>query len=88
METFLGSILWVTFAWTPLGTLEANGQCLNVNANTALYSLVGTTYGGDGRSNFCLPDLRPKNKDGKPDPTWANGPRAVIITNGIYPSRP
>lgn len=89
METFIASIMWVAFTYAPMGTVEANGQCLPVNNNNAaMYSLLGTRYGGNGRDNFCLPDLRPKGADGKPDPNWNNGPRAVIVTQGIWPSRP
>jgi microcystin-dependent protein len=88
MDEIIGTILWLTFAWTPQGTLEANGQCMPINSNQALYSLLGDRYGGSYQSNnFCLPDLRPKDKDGNPDPNWNNGPRAVIVTQGIYPSR-
>ena len=86
METFLGSILWLTFNFAPVGTVPAEGQCMSIMQNQALYSLMGTKYGGDGRQTFCLPDLRPKNQNGQPD--WGNGPRAVIFVNGIYPSRP
>ncbi len=89
METYIASILWIAFAWAPQGTLEANGQCLPVNNNNAaIYSLLGNRYGGNGRDNFCLPDLRPVGKDGQRDSNWNNGPRAVIVVNGIYPSRP
>ncbi len=88
MDTFIGSIMWVAFTFAPVGTLEANGQCLQVGNNQALFSLLYTRYGGDGRTNFCLPDLRPKDKDGRPDPNWGNGPRAVVVTEGIYPQRP
>jgi microcystin-dependent protein len=88
MEAFYASILWVAFTYAPIGTVEANGQCMPVNNNQALYALIGTRYGGDGRTNFCVPDLRPIDKDGKRDSNWNNGPRAVIVTQGIWPSRP
>ncbi len=86
MDYFLGTIIWLTFAWAPQGTMLAEGQCMSINQNQALYSLIGNRYGGDGRQTFCLPDLRPKGPDGRPD--WGNGPRAAITINGIYPSRP
>lgn len=88
METYIASILWIAFAWAPQGTLEANGQCLPIANYQAVYALMGDRYGGDQRTNFCLPDLRPVGKDGKRDPNWNNGPRAVIVVNGIFPSRP
>lgn len=88
METFIGSILWLAFTWAPVGTLPADGQCIRISQNQALYSLLGNRYGGNGIDNFCLPDLRPTLPNGQRDPNWNNGPRAVIIVNGIYPSRP
>jgi microcystin-dependent protein len=87
IDTFIASILWISFTFAPQGTVEANGQCMAINNNQALYSLLGTRYGGDGRTNFCVPDLRPV-VNGVRDSNWNNGPRAVIITQGIYPSRP
>ena len=89
MDEFIGTIMWVAFAFAPQTTLEANGQCMPINNNQALYSLLGNRYGGSYQANnFCLPDLRPKNKDGVPDSNWNNGPRAVIVVNGMYPTRP
>ena len=48
----------VSFNFPPKGWALANGQLLPINQNQALFSLYGTTYGGDGRVNFALPDLR------------------------------
>ncbi len=90
MEIFLGMVMWFTGAFAPMGFVEANGQCLPVNNNQALYSVMGTKYGGDGRNNFCLPDLRPMDPKapGVKALDWNNGPRALIATQGLYPSRP
>jgi len=88
MDYLMGSIIWVAFTFAPQGTLEANGQCMTINKNEALYSLLGNRFGGNPSSNFCLPDLRPKGADGKPDPNWNGGPRAVIVKDGIYPQHP
>jgi len=57
-EPYLGEIRWVAFNFTPRGWMQCNGQILPINQYTALYSLFGNTYGGDGRVNFALPDLR------------------------------
>jgi microcystin-dependent protein len=46
------------FAWAPKGWALCNGQLLPINQNQALFSLLGTQFGGDGRVNFALPDLR------------------------------
>jgi len=55
---FLGQIEIFSFNFAPKGWAECNGQLLPINQNQALFSLLGTTYGGDGRLNFALPDLR------------------------------
>ncbi|HWW75752.1 MAG TPA: tail fiber protein, partial [Pyrinomonadaceae bacterium] len=48
----------MSFVFAPKGWALCNGQLLPINQNQALFSLLGTTYGGDGRVNFALPDLR------------------------------
>jgi microcystin-dependent protein len=57
-EPFLSEIRIVSFTFAPKGWAQCNGQLLPINQNQALFSLLGTTFGGDGRVNFALPDLR------------------------------
>jgi microcystin-dependent protein len=57
-EPFLSEIRIMSFSFAPKGWALCNGQLLPINQNQALFSLLGTTYGGDGRVNFALPDLR------------------------------
>jgi microcystin-dependent protein len=57
-EPFLAEIRIFGFDFAPRGWAWCDGQILPINQNQALYSLLGTTYGGDGRVNFALPDLR------------------------------
>ena len=57
-EPFLSEIRIFSFGFAPKGWALCNGQLLPINQNQALFSLLGTTYGGDGRVNFGLPDLR------------------------------
>jgi microcystin-dependent protein len=57
-EPFLGEVKMVSFGFAPKGWAPCNGQLLPINQNQALFSLLGTTFGGDGRVNFALPDLR------------------------------
>lgn len=57
-EPFIGQISLFSFNFAPRGWAQCNGQLLPINQNQALFSLLGTTYGGDGRVNFALPDLR------------------------------
>ena len=58
MDPFLGEIRLVPFTFAPKGWAFCAGQLLPINQNQALFALLGTTYGGDGRTTFALPDLR------------------------------
>jgi len=57
-EPFLGEIKIVSFNFPPKGWAFCNGQLLPINQNQALFSILGTTYGGDGRQTFALPNLQ------------------------------
>jgi len=57
-EPFVGEIRLVAFDRIPRGWARCDGQLLAINQNAALFSLLGTTYGGDGKVTFALPDLR------------------------------
>ncbi len=66
-EPFLSEIRIMSFVFAPKGWALCNGQLLPINQNQALFSLLGTTFGGDGRVNFALPDLRGTNADSRRD---------------------
>jgi microcystin-dependent protein len=55
---YLSEIKIMSFGFAPQGWAQCNGQLLPINQNQALFSLLGTTYGGNGQTNFALPDLR------------------------------
>src|ERR1700746_990933 len=57
-EPFLGELKIISWNFPPKGWTFANGQLLPINQNQALFSILGTTYGGDGRVNFALPNLQ------------------------------
>jgi microcystin-dependent protein len=57
-ESFMSEIRLFSFNLVPRGWASCDGQTLAINQNQALFSLLGTTYGGDGRTTFALPDLR------------------------------
>lgn len=85
---YLGEIFTFAGNYCPEGTLEAKGQLLNITANnssghnnTALFTILGTTYGGDGRSTFALPNLTAKGESDKPKVTYC------VVINGMYPAR-
>lgn len=58
MEPFVGQITVFPFNFAPVGWALCEGQLLPISQNTALFSLLGTFYGGDGKTTFALPDLR------------------------------
>lgn len=57
-EPFMGELMCVAFSFAPRGWVLCNGQLLPINQNQALFSLLGTTYGGNGQTTFALPDMR------------------------------
>jgi microcystin-dependent protein len=57
-DPFLGELKLMSFNFAPQGWAQCNGQVLPINQNQALFSLLGTTYGGNGQTTFALPDLR------------------------------
>lgn len=57
-EPYIGEISWFAGNFAPRGWAKCDGQLLSISQNTALFSILGTQYGGDGRSTFALPDVR------------------------------
>lgn len=58
MEAYIGTVMPMGFGFAPKGWATCSGQILAISTNTALFSLLGTTFGGDGRTTFGLPDLQ------------------------------
>jgi microcystin-dependent protein len=77
---YLGQIYTFPYNFCPAGFLATNGALLPINQNTALFSLLGTMYGGDGVQTFALPNLPPSS--------LANGSTLLhcIATSGIFPA--
>ncbi|HCN51603.1 MAG TPA: phage tail protein [Chryseobacterium sp.] len=71
-EPFLGQIAFVPYNFVPKNWAECNGQLLSISQNTALFALLGTTYGGNGTTTFALPDMRGR----------------VLVHNGQAPGGP
>ena len=78
-ERFIGSISLVPYNFNPTGTAFCNGQLMSISQNTALFSLIGTYYGGNGTSNFALPDLRGRMAVG-----MGQGPGLSLYDIGQY----
>ncbi len=57
-EPFLGEVKIISWNFPPKGWAFCNGQLMPINLNQALFSILGTTYGGDGRTTFALPNLQ------------------------------
>ena len=57
-DPFIGEIKVISFNFAPKGWAFCNGQVMPINQNQALFSILGTQYGGDGISTFCLPNLQ------------------------------
>lgn len=64
-DRYLGDVFMVGYTFCPRGTTEAQGQLLSIFSNQALFALYGTTYGGDGRTTFGLPDMRARSPIGQ-----------------------
>ena len=77
-DPYIGEIRLVGFNFAPRGWALCNGQILPIAQNTALFSLLGTTYGGDGRTTFALPDL---------SNSAPYGMTYTICMEGVFPSR-
>jgi microcystin-dependent protein len=79
MEPFIGQIELFPFSFAPKSWMVCAGQTMQISQNTALFSLLGTNFGGDGRTTFALPSLQGK----EPMP----GLQYCIAIQGIYPAR-
>lgn len=84
LDPFLGEIALVPYNFAPQGWAFCDGQLLAISQNTALFSLLGTQFGGDGRTTFALPDLRgrvPMHVGGGPGPGLS--PYAIGEMGGV-----
>ncbi|MBL1378087.1 phage tail protein [Zobellella iuensis] len=94
MDPFIGEIKLVGFNFEPRGWAFCDGRLLPIAQNEALFSLLGTIYGGDGRSTFALPDLRGRSPVGMGTGTGLNpvnlgqksGQETVTLTNAQMPA--
>jgi microcystin-dependent protein len=77
MEPFLGQIQLLPYNFPPKGWALCDGRSLSIAPNTALFALIGTTFGGDGRTTFSLPSLKGPS----------DGVAYYIALQGIFPSR-
>ncbi len=94
MDPILGQIIMVGFNFAPVGWASCNGQLLSISQNSALFSLLGTTYGGDGVNTFALPNLQSRFPVGMGQGAGlssyqqgqAGGHESVTITTNTLPA--
>ena len=79
MEPYIGMVELFAFNYAPRGWVACEGQLLSIADNTQLFSLIGNTYGGDGRMNFALPNLKGKEP--------VKGMHYCIAVQGEFPPR-
>ena len=77
MDPILGMVYLFAGNFAPVGYALCDGQLLPISQNTPLFSILGTTYGGDGKTTFALPKLNAP----------VTGMNYVIATRGVFPSR-
>jgi microcystin-dependent protein len=96
-EPFVAEIRVFPFNFTPTGWVSCAGQLLPISEHTALFSLLGTRYGGNGKSTFAVPDLRDRAPmhPGPSAPAAASDSKQPYLTmnycialQGIFPQRP
>lgn len=93
MDEYIGIIKLFAGTFAPRGWALCDGQILSIAQNTALFSILGTTYGGNGQTTFALPDLRVKDEGGtatgyyKGFEGMEGGMKYIICVNGLFPSR-
>ena len=94
MDPFIGQIQPFGFNFAPRGWAKCDGQLMSIASNSALFSLLGTTFGGDGRTTFGLPDLRGRSivhighGPGLSTITWGErgGTEQLYVTQANMPS--
>ena len=89
MDPFLGEIRTFPWDWAPRGWALCAGQLMSISQNSALFALLGTMYGGDGRTTFGLPDLRgrvPIDRSSSEPQGTIDGIEQVTLTTGTMPA--
>jgi microcystin-dependent protein len=79
MDPILGQIKLLPYAFVPMGWMLCNGAILNIQQNTALFSLIGNRFGGNGTTTFALPNLITTSP--------VSGMEYYIAVQGLYPPR-
>lgn len=86
-DSYMGYIAMFAGSYPPSGYMDCDGSLLSIVQNSALFSILGNDYGGDGVTTFAVPDLRPRDANGNPVNFVPDKPRYCICFRGVYPSR-
>lgn len=81
-EPLIGEIRLFAGSFTPRGWAQCDGRLLSISQNSALFSVLGTSYGGDGMTTFAVPDLRPQDVSQPRKPV-----NYIIALEGAFPAR-
>jgi microcystin-dependent protein len=81
MDSFMATIMLWPLSWVPQGWFFCNGQSLSIQSYSALYTLLGNTYGGDGITTFMLPNIHGHKTVSGAEVNY------IICFEGVYPSR-
>lgn len=76
MDPFIGEVRWFAFNLAPQGWAPCNGALLSISENQVLFALIGTTFGGDGRTTYALPTVAAQD-----------GLNPFIALQGVFPQR-
>lgn len=93
MDPYVGEVRSFAFGVVPSGWLPCDGRLLPIKGNVALYSILGTQYGGDGQTSFALPDLRGTAAAGSQPGAAGGGSVGYLVTSfciavtGVFPTR-
>lgn len=88
MEIYLGTVMLLAFSYAPPEFMSCDGQVLQISQYQALYALIGTTYGGNGTSTFCLPNLNGAGGIPSSAPSVNGFNKYYIAVQGLFPLRP
>jgi len=84
---FVGQLQLFALGYPPMGWVPCDGRLLQIAAYPALFALIGTIYGGDGRTTFGVPNLKQANLISSANPSYVNFSNWYIATNGIFPQQ-
>ncbi len=87
MEIYMGTVMLLAFSYAPPEFMSCDGQELQISQYSALYAILGVTYGGNGTTTFCLPNLNGAGGKTSSAPSINGFNKYYIVVEGIFPVR-